>query len=191
MTADKQDTFPIGLALETGCTHQLTIGEEMIPVMPMIHILSTHGLLLSFDLLNLQKTYIDVCSPPQNIADQSGLNHFKQSAITNHPQLDTSPPRGIQNTQMIMQTPNSKDFQSNITFSIPENGATSTPAKPPISAMQPKPPFGLPNVNMLQSKPIASNMFGNAATTIGGFASNTFGKLRKNHHFETFYINEY
>lgn len=26
LTADKQDTFPIGLALETGCTHQLVIG---------------------------------------------------------------------------------------------------------------------------------------------------------------------
>lgn len=27
LTADKQDTFPIGLALETGCTHQLVIGK--------------------------------------------------------------------------------------------------------------------------------------------------------------------
>lgn len=26
LTADKQDTFFIGLTLETGCTHQLTIG---------------------------------------------------------------------------------------------------------------------------------------------------------------------
>lgn len=27
LTADKQDTFPIGVALETGSTHQLTIGN--------------------------------------------------------------------------------------------------------------------------------------------------------------------
>lgn len=26
LTIDKQDTFFIGLALETGCTHQITIG---------------------------------------------------------------------------------------------------------------------------------------------------------------------
>lgn len=29
LTADKQDTFPIGLALETGCTHHVTIGNKL------------------------------------------------------------------------------------------------------------------------------------------------------------------
>lgn len=28
LTADKQDTFPIGLALETGATHQIVIGKS-------------------------------------------------------------------------------------------------------------------------------------------------------------------
>lgn len=27
LTADKQDTFPVGLALETGSTHKLVIGK--------------------------------------------------------------------------------------------------------------------------------------------------------------------
>lgn len=29
LTADYQETFPIGLALETGSTHQLTIGKNL------------------------------------------------------------------------------------------------------------------------------------------------------------------
>lgn len=101
LTAEKQDTFPVGLALEIGSTHKLVIGkykkknifcilnfielfvlgENEIPVMPMLHILSTHGFLLSFDLLNFQPTRVDICSPPQNIADQSGLQQFQMRTI--------------------------------------------------------------------------------------------------------------
>lgn len=54
------------------------LGENQIPIMPMLHILSTHGFVLSFDLLNFQPMAIGICSPPQSIADQSGLQLFRQ-----------------------------------------------------------------------------------------------------------------
>lgn len=75
LTSDKQETYPIGIALDTGSTHQLTIGETIIPVMPMIHILSTHGLLISFNFLNLIPNSPGICSPPNLISDTS--SHFK------------------------------------------------------------------------------------------------------------------
>lgn len=121
--------------------------------MPMLHILSTHGFLLSFNLLNLQQNRIDICSPPQNIADQSGLNAFKQSAVDNRPLAQiTTPPQ-----TNITKTPS--DLHGNLTFSIP-SGATSTPAKPPLS--QAKPTFGLTETP--QSKPAMTNLFGATST---------------------------
>ncbi|XP_031628108.1 nuclear pore complex protein Nup214-like [Contarinia nasturtii] len=171
LTADKQDTFPIGLALDTGCTHQLTIGENLIPVMPMLHILSTHGFILSFDMLNFQPTRVDICSPPQNISDQSGLGFFKQNATAGAAQkIMTTPPSQQPNAA---RTSSSNDFHvNNLTFAIPETGATSTPAKQPQS-MQTKPTFGLQTTEAQQPKPAMSSLFG-AKQTIG-FGSSGLG----------------
>ncbi|XP_031632633.1 nuclear pore complex protein Nup214-like isoform X2 [Contarinia nasturtii] len=119
LTADKQDTFPIGLALETGCTHQLTIGKNLIPVMPMLHILSTHGFISSFNMLNFQPNRVDICSPPQNISDQSGLGFFKQNTSVGAAQkIMTTPPLQQPNAT---RTSSSNDFHvNNATFAIPE-----------------------------------------------------------------------
>lgn len=165
LTAEKQDTFPIGLALETGSTHQITIGnyhivsillfeaknsfkflgENQIPVMPMLHILSTHGLLLSFNLLNFHPNRVDICSPPQLIHDKSAVHQFKMSPIgNNQPVTPTKTPFNQQNSVTLLNTPVASDLQvhnNNLTF-IPETGATSTPAKPLQSNDFPKPSFG-------------------------------------------------
>lgn len=149
------------------------LGENQIPVMPMLHILSTHGFLLSFDLLNFQPTRVDICSPPQNLGDQSGLQWFKQAAIENK-----TPPNAAQYTPPnqsftnIAKTPSSADFQqlNNLTFAIPETGATSTPAKPP--PMQAKPSFGLSNIGNQQPKPTMTGLFGSTGTT--GFGASPF-----------------
>lgn len=70
LTEDKQEPSPVGIALETGCTHQLTIGENKIPVMPMIHLLSTDGFLVSFNFINSRANTPSLCSPPAPIADK-------------------------------------------------------------------------------------------------------------------------
>lgn len=72
----KQETYPIGVALETGCTHQITINETALPVMPMLHLLSTHGTLVSFDILNKTANCPSLCSPPLSIPDNTGIDQF-------------------------------------------------------------------------------------------------------------------
>ncbi|XP_055377648.1 nuclear pore complex protein Nup214 [Condylostylus longicornis] len=78
MTKDKLETYPIGFCLETGSSHQLIIGESEIPIMPMIHVLSTHGQLISFDFLNLYPNAPSICSPFSHSNEQPGLIHFKE-----------------------------------------------------------------------------------------------------------------
>lgn len=80
LSADKQETYPIGMTVETGCTHQLIIDENEIPVMPMLHVLSTIGTLISFDIINNRANCPGICSPPAPLSDTSGIDHFR--AIT-------------------------------------------------------------------------------------------------------------
>lgn len=123
--------------------------------MPMLHILSTHGFLLSFDLLNFQPTRVDICSPPQNIADQSGLQQFQMRVIDSKPS-DVTSPQGNNG-----KTFSSNDLPGNLTFSVAGNAVTSTPAKPPAqSLLQPKPiPEKTTAVNA-QTQSKSSGLFG-------------------------------
>lgn len=159
--------------------HQLNgktiLGENQIPVMPMLHILSTHGFLLSFNFLNFQPTRVDICSPPQNLADQSGLHLFRPITVECKPS-SAVPPTMQSNAplqqQLLPNAPRAQsasDFQANITFDISGSGATSTPAKPPT--MQAKPTgFGLQQTtDSKQPKPAVSSLFGGTSAT--GFGS--------------------
>lgn len=150
----------------------------------MLHILSTHGLLLSFNLLNFQPSRVDICSPPQILSDQSGLNMFRPIAIearapeaapapVNSPQQQ--PTMGQQqsafgNTTKLFAAP---DFQqnSNLTFSIPATAATSTPAKPAAQPIIPKPNFPLSNTGAQSAKPAMTNLFGAPAAPLPAFGS--------------------
>lgn len=86
LSADKQETYPIGMAIETGCSHQLIIDEEQLPVMPMLHLLSTFGTLISFDIINKRPNCPGICSPPAPLSDTSGINHFRAiSSLTVDP----------------------------------------------------------------------------------------------------------
>lgn len=175
------------------------LGENQIPVMPMLHILSTHGVLLSFNLLNFQPSRVDICSPPQIVSDQSGLNMFRPIAIearaaaaasvnTAQPQQQPlqqqQPTMGQQqsfgNTTKLFPSP---EFQqsSNLTFSIPATAATSTPAKPPIvQPTIPKPTFPLSNAGAQPSKPAMTNLFGAPAQPPAFGSLNTSGKSLMN-----------
>lgn len=147
--------------------------------MPMVHILSTHGLLLSFNLLNFQPTAVSICSPPQPIADRSGVHLYKEfSAEPKTPVSDQQQQQMQQaaqrpqlpKPQSLFQTPSSAEAPSgNMTFVIPEN-ATSTPAKPPpTSALQTKSLFAAP-----ESKTSSSGILGTGAAPSFG-NSNAFG----------------
>lgn len=135
--------------------------------MPMVHIYSTHGYLLSFNLLNLQPTYVDICSPPRPISDRSAANLFAELPAAS--KTPTQPPAAAQpqpqvqpKTQEVAKTSSAE--HANLTFVIAEN-STSTPAKSSLGfGGQPKSLFG----GAQAPQPTATSLF-------GGTAANGFG----------------
>ncbi|XP_032570953.1 nuclear pore complex protein Nup214 [Drosophila sechellia] len=124
LSEDKDETFPLGFAFDTSTTHQLTINEQKLQTMPMVHVLSSDGILLSFNFLNMLPTAVSVCSPPPPVADTSGqfkpLNTLLASEEEEQPAWAGSPP-----TKAPAVTPAAS---SDISFAFPPNTVTSTPA---------------------------------------------------------------
>ncbi|XP_016998793.2 nuclear pore complex protein Nup214 [Drosophila takahashii] len=125
----QEETFPLGFVYDTSSTHQLTINEQKLPTMPMVHVLGSDGALLSFNFLNMLPTAVSVCSPPPPVADTSGqfrpLNTLLPSDAEEEQPVATSPPP---------KTP-AVSAPSDISFAFTPNTVTSTPApskdKPP------------------------------------------------------------
>ncbi|XP_037717238.1 nuclear pore complex protein Nup214 [Drosophila subpulchrella] len=198
--SNQEETFPLGFAYDTSSTHQLTINEQKLQTMPMVHVLGSDGTLLSFNFLNLLPTAVSVCSPPPPVADTSGqfrpLNTLLPNEEEEQPTVAASPPP---------KTP-AVSAPSDISFAFTSNTVTSTPApskdKPPslfsgFGAAAAKPPapqlsfdaappsFGAPTT--APAKPsTAFSGFGAPATTaaMGSMFSapgtNAFGGMATN-----------
>ncbi|XP_016946911.1 nuclear pore complex protein Nup214 [Drosophila biarmipes] len=119
---NQEETFPLGFAYDTSSTHQLTINEQKLQTMPMVHVLGSDGTLLSFNFLNMLPTAVSVCSPPPPVADTSGqfkpLNSLLPSEDEEQPAAAASPPP---------KTP-AVSAPSDISFAFTPNTVTSTPA---------------------------------------------------------------
>ncbi|XP_071450625.1 nuclear pore complex protein Nup214 [Hetaerina americana] len=65
----REEMYAVGMALDTSSTTPLPWGEnQSIPPAPLLLILSHHGLLCSFSIINLRPGAAqDLCSPPQGI----------------------------------------------------------------------------------------------------------------------------
>lgn len=72
LTASQDESFPVGVDIDLGCSKNL-LGDDgnSHPIMPMVHILSTYGVLCSFYILNTTPTYVSICSPPRPIDPQA------------------------------------------------------------------------------------------------------------------------
>ncbi|XP_055847820.1 nuclear pore complex protein Nup214 [Episyrphus balteatus] len=133
LTDKSDETYPIGFALDTSSTHQLTIAEKKLPVMPMIHTLSTHGQLVAFNFLNLQPNTPDICSPPPPISDTSGMSQFKPvSEMLNQKKPEITMPAATMPLTVVSQPAPAE-------LSFAPLGGTSTPA-----LEKPKAIFGAP-----------------------------------------------
>ncbi|XP_037034125.1 nuclear pore complex protein Nup214 [Bradysia coprophila] len=110
---NKDETFPLGMDIDTGVTHRIVVDENEIPVMAMLHLFSTHGFLISFNILNKTPNCPSINSPPQLLADTSGIGNFTVAIPTTAAQPNASPPK------------------SDISFAFPASAAaTSTPRAP-------------------------------------------------------------
>ncbi|XP_055711949.1 nuclear pore complex protein Nup214 isoform X2 [Phlebotomus papatasi] len=132
LTAKKQESYPIGFSLETGCTHRLTIGETEMPVMPMIHLLSTDGVLVSFNILNTIQNVPGICSPPRPLQDTTGLGEFVMAApMPKPPPVQTQAPPVSTGISMTA----SKESELNLSMA-------PTAASTPVIQQKAKPIFG-------------------------------------------------
>lgn len=135
----------------------------------MLHVLSTHGLMLTFNLLNLMPNAPGLCSPPQPIGDYSGLHLFKEESTAPSlytPQTVTPPTYSAEN----VISPASSDREiprSNEIFSpkplprfattpMPPKGADKLPDFSPAVASTPAKPFAVPAATTLPSKSLFS-----------------------------------
>ncbi|CAG9813932.1 unnamed protein product [Phaedon cochleariae] len=80
LSPDKQETLPVGLALDISPTNPLPWGEGTIPPCPYLLILSHQGVLCFFNIVNLKQGAPSICCPPDNVADTSGLAQFVNEA---------------------------------------------------------------------------------------------------------------
>lgn len=159
LTSNKEETYPVGFAIETGCTHQLMVGETQIPVMPMIHLLSTHGCVISFDFLNLSSKFVGICSPPRPLPEIRWTipQQVQEKPKSTEIGFATSTPAVPDKSKAFFSPPNSSKPATNL-FS---SGITST-AKPFFGAVDstPKPLFGGQSVAPNQSPFSATSAFG-------------------------------
>ncbi|XP_061377200.1 nuclear pore complex protein Nup214-like [Danaus plexippus] len=66
LTDKNQENYPVGICIDTAAVHQLPWGEnEVLPPMPLLHVLSQTGLLSIFNIINLNKQSPQVCTPIQ------------------------------------------------------------------------------------------------------------------------------
>lgn len=131
LSESKDETYPMGFAFDNSSSHQVTIGENKLPVMPMIHVLSTHGYLVSYNFLNLLPNAVDVCSPPPPLNDVSNQfvplsnnNIVGGSSVTEHQE------QAKRNDASEMSLGNNQQggqVFSDMTFSVGSNVVTSTP----------------------------------------------------------------
>lgn len=119
LTEGKDETYPMGITLDTSCTHQLIIKESQMPIMPMIHLLSTHGQLISFDFLNMTQGINGICSPPPPVVDKSG-QFLPLQLRTNSEKQQSSMTTAIPNNAI-------KKEDNNTTFVMNNQITTSTP----------------------------------------------------------------
>lgn len=80
LSSDRQETLPIGLALDISSTRPLPWNESTIPPCPYLLILSHHGVLCFFNVVNLKQGVPSICTPPDPVTDLSGIQQFVSPA---------------------------------------------------------------------------------------------------------------
>lgn len=80
LSLDYQETLPVGLSLDISSTTPLPWGESSIPPCPLLCVLSHQGVLSCFNVVYLKDGIPSVCTPPDSVADQSGLSKFVTSS---------------------------------------------------------------------------------------------------------------
>ncbi|KAM3961062.1 uncharacterized protein ACR2FA_004835 [Aphomia sociella] len=69
LTNKKIENYPVGICIDTCAIHQLPWGDnDVLPHMPLLHVISQTGMLTIFNIINLTKQAVQICTPPQMLA---------------------------------------------------------------------------------------------------------------------------
>ncbi|XP_066143152.1 nuclear pore complex protein Nup214 isoform X2 [Euwallacea fornicatus] len=128
LSADHQETFPVGLTFDISPTSQLPWGDHYIPPCPLLCLLSHQGVLCVFNVVYLKSGVPSVCTPPDPITDNSGLSLFTSSITSLTPLKPAAtvsvPPSIMQSTPIV-----SKGNEA-LSKSLFGGQTTVTPIKP-------------------------------------------------------------
>ncbi|EDW00606.1 nuclear pore complex protein Nup214 [Drosophila grimshawi] len=185
--ATQDETFPLGFVFDTSSTHHLSLNEQQLPNMPMVHVLGTDGTLLAFNFLNLQPGATSICSPPPPLADTSGQFVPLNALLAAEEEQPTpggggaAAPAPSAPIAQLAPVEASTPALSDISFAFTPNTVTSTPAplkdKPPslfagfgnVGNKQAPPAFGAPAAAPLNFTTCAAVVKPQPPTSFGGF----------------------
>lgn len=65
LSASKQETMPVGITFDTSSVESVLWGEASLPPTPFLFLLSHHGLLCCFRVINIKAGAAAICHPPE------------------------------------------------------------------------------------------------------------------------------
>lgn len=81
LSIKKQDTLPIGFAFDVGSIEPVPWGESFLPPAPFLYVLSTHGIMCCFRVINVRANIASICTPPEHLPDAGGLSQFTNMQV--------------------------------------------------------------------------------------------------------------
>ncbi|XP_033845081.1 nuclear pore complex protein Nup214 isoform X2 [Periophthalmus magnuspinnatus] len=143
VTETSEDTFPLGLAIDFTNQQDIRISDEKtLPPAPVMLVLSTHGLLCPFSLLNLNPGMKQLVSPPTPLSldgerlpkpgaaiSQKAPPSIASASTAITASVTPSPPAPAMPPAAPFSTaPAAPVSSSGFTFSVPSTCATSAPS---------------------------------------------------------------
>lgn len=83
LSSKKQDTLPVGLAVDVGTKTNIPWGENTLPPAPFLYLMSHHGVLCCFNIINIREGVAQINQLPAVLSENNGLKYFtKESIVT-------------------------------------------------------------------------------------------------------------
>ncbi|KAF5284867.1 hypothetical protein FQR65_LT13383 [Abscondita terminalis] len=164
LSSSKQDTLPIGLTLNKSAVEPIVFGEHSLPPAPFLFVLSDHGVLCCFRMINIKSGVSSICQPPEALTDISGLSSFVSSGSLKPP--PPPPVQVITPTAQLITKPNPLPAQ------IPQS-----PLTPPKEIPRPSKELPLNQTPTFASSASSSFFTTTSDPTISTVKSNNLTKI--------------
>lgn len=181
-----EETYPIGLAIDTSSSKQVIWGEGTLPPVPYLLILSNKGVLCCFKIINLKPGSPSVTSPAEVLSDLSGLSFFVTNGFENkdNQKLSVQPTLPIfgSPSTTVQNSSQAKPLQSEVKPAPTSAFSFGGNVGQPLNLLVPKTSQNTAASPSTAFKPIqqsssAVNIFGNNDQKSTAGTKNIFGSL--------------